>query len=380
MRNPVPMDISKCGLSFHNNQIKFRNKLKSDSIKLFEKYLSELTNESENDLIESFFINGEDNQELRKLIEAEWNKTDESKFNNSKKLRRLLDKIHHTIRIREFDRGNTLFHKILNIYMKAAAILVIPLIIASVIINNNTSNRKFITLKNEKGIPAIESVSNTVYAPFGSRVSFILPDSTRGMLNSGSKLSYSIPFTTNRKIELEGEAWFDVTHDHTHPFEIDAGNSTVKVLGTSFNISAYPAEKYIEIVLSRGKVEFNADKDKTPTSIYQSERLLYENGNITKSVTDPGKYISWTEGKLVFRGDQMLEVARRIERWYNVRVELADKELEKYSFRGTFVDDPLADVLKLLSMTSPITYKITPRRLMSDGTYQKEKITIYLKK
>ena len=65
-------------------------------------------------------------------------------------------------------------------------------------------------------------------------------------------------------------------------------------------------------------------------------------------------------GKLVFRGDRMLEVARRIERWYNVDVNIADKELEKYSFRGTFQDDKLDDVLRLLSMTSPIKYEITP--------------------
>jgi len=87
-----------------------------------------------------------------------------------------------------------------------------------------------------------------------------------------------------------------------------------------------------------------------------------------------------TEGKLVFRGDPMDEVARRIERWYNVKIELADKELEKYSFRATFEDDKLEDVLHFLCMTSPIRYQITSRKLLEDGTYEKEKVTIYLKK
>ena len=76
----------------------------------------------------------------------------------------------------------------------------------------------------------------------------------------------------------------------------------------------------------------------------------------------------------------MAEVARRIERWYNVKVNLADKELEKYSFRATFQDDSLEDVLKLLAMTSPIRYKITPRKLLPDGTYDAEKIIIYKKR
>jgi ferric-dicitrate binding protein FerR (iron transport regulator) len=107
--------------------------------------------------------------------------------------------------------------------------------------------------------------------------------------------------------------------------------------------------------------------------------LVFQNGNISKSVTDPAKYNAWTEGKLVFRGDPMAEVARRIERWYNVKIELGDKELEKYTFRATFQDDTLEDVLRFLSLTSPIRYSITPRELMQDGTYRKEKVTIYLK-
>ena len=75
----------------------------------------------------------------------------------------------------------------------------------------------------------------------------------------------------------------------------------------------------------------------------------------------------------------MAEVARRIERWYNVKVIIADKELEKYSFRATFQDDSLEEVLKLLAMTSPIRYKINPRRLHADGTYESEEITIFKK-
>jgi transmembrane sensor len=111
-----------------------------------------------------------------------------------------------------------------------------------------------------------------------------------------------------------------------------------------------------------------------------SERLIFKDGSITKSISEPAKYNAWTEGKLVFRGDLMTEVARRIERWYNVKVILADPELEKYSFRATFEDEKLEDVLKLLSMTSPIRYEISPAKMQPDETYDKEKVTIYLKK
>ena len=256
--------------------------------------------------------------------------------------------------------------------MKAAAVLIIPLLIAGGLIYGYLSRRYMNIADNE--------VTSMIYAPMGSRVSFNLPDGTTGMLNSGSHLSYSLPFTNNRQIKLEGEAWFEVIRDEDHPFIISAGNSTVNVLGTSFNLSAYPAEDYVEVVLHEGKVEFSGNNVKEKVTILPSERLVVKCSNTRKSVVDPAKYYAWTEGKLVFRGDPMAEVARRIERWYNVKIVIADKELEKYSFRATFEDDKIEDVLKFLAMTSPIRYKISPRELMPDGTFKKEEVTIYKKK
>ena len=287
-------------------------------------------------------------------------------------LNHLLDRVHHIIRKNETLKRQKPFQKIIRIYMRAAAILLLPLLIAGGMVYSYLSNHGKIT--------ADQRVSSTIFAPLGARVSFILPDGTTGMLNSGSHLSYSLPFTNNRQVKLEGEAWLEVKHDQDHPFEISNGNSTVKVLGTSFNMSAYPAENYIEVVLQQGKVEFLDKKGNEKVTMLPSERLVYQNGNIIKTVTDASKYNAWTEGKLVFRGDPMAEVARRIERWYNVKIQLADKELEKYSFRATFLDDTLEEVLRCLSLTSPIRYKITPRELMPDDTFKKQEVTIFMKK
>jgi hypothetical protein len=354
-------------------------KLKEDEQKLLEKYLNGLTGSEENKIVESLIGDIEYESQLKKFFEREWEHTDNDSADNKEKLDRILDHVHHIIRKSEYQKRSRFIYKAANFYAKAAAILLIPLIITGII--GYSKIRKNISSTSEVSREVIinEVSTSTIIAPFGSRVSFTLPDSTRGMLNSGSKLTYSMPFSSNRKVGLEGEAWFDVKHDAANPFEIRAGNSNLKVLGTSFNISAYPAENYIEVVLSRGKVEFSDDANSSKVTMFPSERLIYHDGTISKSVTDPAKFNSWTEGKLVFRGDRMAEVGRRIERWYNVKFELADRELEKYSFRGTFVDDSLEDVLNLLSMTSPISYKITPRRIMADGTYEKEKVTIYLK-
>jgi len=287
-------------------------------------------------------------------------------------LTHLLDRVHHIIRKNETLKRQKPLQKFIRIYLRAAGILLLPLLAAGGLV--------YSYLGNHGNTTADRQVSSTIYAPMGARVSFNLPDGTTGMLNSGSYFSYSLPFNNNREVSLEGEAWFEVSRDETHPFEISTGNSTVKVLGTSFNVSAYPAENYVEVVLQKGKVEFLDNKGNEKVTMLPSERLVFQNGNINKSVTDPAKYNAWTEDKLVFRGDPMAEVARRIERWYNVKVNLADSELEKYSFRATFEDDKLEEVLRLLSMTSPIRYQITQGKLLANGTYEKEKVTIYLKK
>ena len=83
---------------------------------------------------------------------------------------------------------------------------------------------------------------------------------------------------------------------------------------------------------------------------------------------------------MMFRSDPLPEVARRIARWYNVEVELMDKELEKDVIRGTFQDDSLEEVLHYISMTSPLRYRIIERKALDDGTYQKKKVLIYRKK
>jgi transmembrane sensor len=337
-----------------------------------ERFINGQANDNEKAWVESQFLNGEDNFTLRHLLKNDWDLMLRDSTPVEVNLSHLLDRVHHIIRKNETLKKQKPRQKLIRIYMNAAAILLLPLLIAGGLVYSYLGYHGKTT--------TCRQVISTIYAPLGARVSFNLPDGTTGMLNSGSHLSYSLPFTNNRHVKLEGEAWLEVNRDENHPFEISTGNSMVKVLGTSFNLSAYPAENYVEVVLQQGKVEFQDKNSDEKVTILPSERLVFQNGNISKSVTDPAKYNAWTEGKLVFRSDPMAEVARRIERWYNVKIILADSELEKFSFRATFLDDTLEEVLRCLSLTSPIRYRITPRELMQDGTYKKEEVIIHLKK
>jgi len=345
--------------------------LKPEELEIIDRYIKGTACDSEIKFVESLLVEGETNLYLRDCLEKDWNSFLDQNISSEADLSHLLDRIYHKIGMKETSRPLKPLQKMLLIYKKAAAVLLIPIVLAGLFFYSLQYDKE----QNIKG----ESASTRIIAPMGSRVSFNLPDGTRGMLNSGSYLEYSAPFVSDRKVKLEGEAWLDISHDDKHPFQITTGSSIVKVLGTRFNISAYPAENYIEVVLDTGKVEYHNNISGENIILLPSERLVCHEGRTSKSVVDPEKYNAWIEGKLIFRGDPMADVVKRIERWYNVKIVIADKELEKYSFRATFQDDKLEDVLSFLSMTSPIRYEISSRKLLPDGTLEKQIVTIHKK-
>ena len=342
--------------------------LNQNEVELIERYISGKADTNDVVIVESLFAHGQGNFDLRNHIEKEWESDHQKTTPSEQDLNRMLDHVYHMIRNKENQKRKLLIHRVTHIYSKVAAILLLPLIIAG--------GATFGYFDKLSKTTTEQSVSSVIHAPMGARVSFNLPDGTVGWLNSGSSLTYSLPFNNNRKIALNGEAWFDVVHYEKSPFEIIAGNSKVKVLGTSFNVSAYRGG-YIEVVLQNGKVEFYHGNLSQKITMIPSQKLVFNDGKIDLTITDPSKYKAWTDGKLVFRGDNMAEVAGRIERWYNVKVILADQNLKKYSFRATFEDDSLEEVLHLLSLTSPITYKIAPRVIKPDGTFEKVNVTLY---
>ncbi len=335
---------------------------------LIQRYLEGLASEQEIAQVEQLFSQGMADQELYDTLRADWETITPA---GRESLEHLLDKIHHIIRLKEMQKQQSFRQRFITIYSRVAAILLVPILMAGL--------WYFTQPEPVADIPTELPVETSIYAPMGSRVAFNLPDGTMGFLNSGSTLTYTIPFASNRNVHLQGEAWFDVARDEQHPFEIGAGSSAVRVLGTSFNISAYPNESYVEVVLEEGSVEFQANVYTPTVQLKPSERMVFNGEKILIEETETAKYRGWTEGKLIFRGDNMDEVARRLERWYNIEVEVADQALNEYVFRATFEDDSLEEVLKLLSMTSPIRYRITPRQALPDGSWKKERVRLYKK-
>ncbi len=338
---------------------------------ILERFSKNRIDTKEEQYVYNLFSENEEDREFKKYFLTKWKNYLGENTEENYNLGFLLDRIHHIIHKNENKKEHSTLKKIYKWYSAAAALL-IPVIIAGSIL--------FAERNLQEPLQTENPVISTLIAPRGSRISFSLPDGTHGWLNSGSSMEYSLPFKNNRKVNILGEAWFDVSHDKVHPFEVIAGDSKVKVLGTKFNLNAYPEDKYIEIVLEEGKVEFSVPGLLSDIEMKPDERLVFANNTVKLETIEAGKYSAWVEGKLVFRGDPMDEVARRIERWYNVDVKLMDKELENYVIRGTFQDDSLEDVFRYLSMTSPISYHIIDRKVLDDGTFQKKKVLLYKKK
>ncbi|GAB4093700.1 FecR family protein [Flaviaesturariibacter terrae] len=198
----------------------------------------------------------------------------------------------------------------------------------------------------------------------GSRSRVVLPDSTVVWLNAGSRLTYAEGFgVTHRHTELTGEAFFDVTHNEALPFTIKAGEVRIKVLGTAFNVKAYPGEA-TETSLLRGHVQLTLAK--RPGETYQvrpNEKLVLSAPSDTveghplvvlrslEHTADKGVMeTAWIDNKLVFRNEPLSQLAARMTRWYGTPVTVYDEALGKERVSGVFSNEPLAQALTELQL------------------------------
>jgi ferric-dicitrate binding protein FerR (iron transport regulator) len=220
-----------------------------------------------------------------------------------------------------------------------------------------------------------------IKAPAWTRAQFSLPDGTTGWLNSNSSVKYNGNFITDRQVTLSGEAFFDVFKDKKRPFIVNTPEINVKVLGTRFNIASYNNENNVEVVLEEGKLVFNDKAINKSYIMKPNDLVVYDKTlrNYSTNVVQPQKYLSWTEGKLEFRNDPLDVIARRLERWYNIDVEINGKISYDQRLRATFINESLEEVLYLMKRTLHIDYRIENPDLKPDDIYAKKKVIITLR-
>ena len=200
----------------------------------------------------------------------------------------------------------------------------------------------------------------TVFVEKGQKAKIQLPDGTNVWMNSDSKLSYNIAFNSkDRLVELEGEAYFEVSKNPEKPFIVHIPDMFIKVLGTSFNIKSYATDDEFITTLVTGKVEIEANQKKT--ILYPNQKAVYNRNNQEITVSDEMDAVEcscWRDNILRFNSETFENVAETLERYYNVTIVLESEKVKRFRMTGPLVNSSLESTLEVLSLTFPITYTI----------------------
>lgn len=199
----------------------------------------------------------------------------------------------------------------------------------------------------------------------GHKAILTLPDGSKAWLNSESKLTYYSDYNKNkRELQLEGEGYFEVAHNPKKPFVVKSNDMAVEALGTVFEVKAYSEDNLISSVLMKGKIRVT-----TPGGVAilaPNQRILYDKKTHKMDQQDVARsddFASWKNNELRFEDESLQDIAKSIQRKYNVKIVFADEKTKNYHFTGTVPNDSLEGVLNIITMTSPVSFQINNKQV-----------------
>lgn len=220
---------------------------------------------------------------------------------------------------------------------------------------NNTVNQllTYKKVETEKQTPRM----NILTVPRGGEYQLILSDGTRVWMNAASSLRYPTSFIKEkREVYLEGEAFFEVAKDDSHPFIVHTGRHSVEVVGTSFNISAYPNYK-VYTTLAEGKVKVKTATDYVLLSPNQQAVIEVDNDDITTREVPACLFTSWAKGIYEFRNTALEEIVAQLSRWYNVDIYFRNESLKNKRFAGIiFRNEELNFAIEVIEKVSNVHF------------------------
>lgn len=232
-----------------------------------------------------------------------------------------------------------------------AAILIVGLVFSVLVPTNST-----------KPSESVQIFS----VPLGSRSKVILADGSEVSLNSGSELKYSAGFSSeNRVVSLTGEAFFSVKTDKEHPFTVKTSDFDIKVTGTKFNVCSYADNKYSTATLAEGKISLQLKDKSKMLQVVPGEKFQLDRKTLTNSLSnaDVESEIAWKDDQFIFKNIPFPELAKRLERWYDIKLNYSDQKLQSYAFTGKFKNqETIWQVLDALKLIFPIDYQKTTFR------------------
>jgi transmembrane sensor len=213
---------------------------------------------------------------------------------------------------------------------------------------------------------------NTVIVPYGKRTLVTLAEGTKVWLNSGSKFIYPAVFAEKRReVYIEGEAIFEVTPSDTQPFFVSTRDFEVKVLGTVFNVSSFPDEKYSSTVLAKGSIELSHKGNR----ILSNEKFSISPGtmatfdpdknNFTQQKVNPMNHMAWRDGYIIIESERLSNILKKLARYYNVEILLQDAQIGNETFSGYLdLKNTPEEVLNVIAQTTPFKYKFENEKLI----------------
>ncbi|MCB0651435.1 MAG: FecR domain-containing protein [Saprospiraceae bacterium] len=186
-----------------------------------------------------------------------------------------------------------------------------------------------------------------------------LPDGTTVWLNHNSRITYHKAFK-KRDVDLKGEAFFDVYRDESRPFTISSGTSKTRVLGTSFNVRAYPEEEEIIVTVSSGSVELSSQEDpkqKVTLKAREEGILSKKEQQVAKTIVENENSIAWKTQKLSFNNTPMREVFSTLERHFGVEFTIYNKAILDCEFFGTYDQPKLQDLIEAMKFAMGLEFE-----------------------
>ncbi len=326
---------------------------------LITKAKTEGLNRSERIEIEKLYAQKPELVADKEFVETFWSESEFSmKANGDQVFQTISNEINSEKIIPLFSKQKRKPIRFINIYKIAAAIVFFLIVgIMAMFVVQQTSINKVDTY--------VHQIEKTVQS---GRLRVFLPDGSMVWLNSYTKLKYPEKFGENdRLVELDGEAFFEVSKNPDKPFIVKSGTISTKALGTSFNIKSYSSENDIRVTLVTGKVLVETERKEDPKFVLSPGFGVFyqkDKGIVIKEKIDVEKQIGWKDGVLQFDNDNFQTVVQKLSRWYGVEFVLEGKfEDEKWGYSGWFKNDYLNNVLENISYSQDFTYKINNEKV-----------------
>lgn len=195
------------------------------------------------------------------------------------------------------------------------------------------------------------SPMNTLYVPAGQRARITLQDGTEVWLNAQSVLKYPARFSGKmRKVEIEGEAFFNVAKDPNRPFVVSSQNISMQVLGTQFNVYGYPDAGYIRTSLLEGSIKvYPAENEKSAVILKPEEQVTVRKNRMTVSAITNPEYLLWKEGIYCFQNEKLIDILEKLQRYYDIQIIVKDPDIFNVSYTGKFRQrDGIDEILRII--------------------------------